>query len=71
MTLSMLQVKKITGLSQCSFSAFLRCFLINNGFLILASEDHDQRVYLIKQTLKKLPVPNYILLKRLVGHFVM
>ncbi|KAI7883569.1 hypothetical protein K492DRAFT_205374 [Lichtheimia hyalospora FSU 10163] len=35
-----------------------------------ASEDHDQRVYLIKQVLKKLPEPNYILLKRLIQHFV-
>ncbi|ORZ00120.1 hypothetical protein BCR43DRAFT_484703 [Syncephalastrum racemosum] len=35
-----------------------------------ASEDHDQRVYLIKQVLKKLPQANYILLRRLVEHFV-
>ncbi|KAI9314824.1 hypothetical protein BX666DRAFT_2122981 [Dichotomocladium elegans] len=35
-----------------------------------ASEDHDQRVYLIKQVLKKLPFANYALLKRLIGHFV-
>ncbi|KAI7856569.1 hypothetical protein BDC45DRAFT_437141 [Circinella umbellata] len=35
-----------------------------------ASEDHDQRVYLIKQVIQKLPDPNYILLKRLIEHFV-
>lgn len=39
--------------------------------ITLASEDHDQRVYLIKQVLKKLPQANYILLRRLIEHFVM
>ncbi|KAG0746800.1 hypothetical protein G6F16_001758 [Rhizopus arrhizus] len=35
-----------------------------------ASEDHDQRVYLIKEVLKKLPYTNYTLLKRIIEHFV-
>ncbi|KAG0190263.1 hypothetical protein DFQ28_002270 [Apophysomyces sp. BC1034] len=35
-----------------------------------ASEDHDERVYLIKKVVKKLPPPNYTLLKRLIEHFV-
>jgi hypothetical protein len=38
--------------------------------LNLASEDHDQRVYLIKEVLKKLPCSNYVLLKRIIEHFV-
>ncbi|KAI9275878.1 hypothetical protein BDA99DRAFT_496687 [Phascolomyces articulosus] len=38
--------------------------------LAAASEDHDQRVYLIKQVIQKLPDPNYTLLKRLIEHFV-
>lgn len=37
---------------------------------LIASEDHDDRVYRIKQALSKLPVPNYQLLKRLIEHFV-
>ncbi|KAI7888007.1 uncharacterized protein EV154DRAFT_518939 [Mucor mucedo] len=35
-----------------------------------ASEDHDERVYLIKKVIKKLPESNYILLKRIIEHFV-
>ncbi|CAO3701116.1 unnamed protein product [Rhizopus stolonifer] len=35
-----------------------------------ASEDHDQRVYLIKEVIKKLPYNNYILLKKIIEHFV-
>ncbi|KAI9253006.1 hypothetical protein BY458DRAFT_443505 [Sporodiniella umbellata] len=35
-----------------------------------ASEDHDQRVYLIKEVIKKLPYNNYTLLKRIIEHFV-
>ncbi|KAI8342790.1 hypothetical protein BC941DRAFT_148442 [Chlamydoabsidia padenii] len=35
-----------------------------------ASEDHDDRVYKIKQAIQKLPIPNYQLLKRLIEHFV-
>ncbi|KAI9259326.1 hypothetical protein BY458DRAFT_440511 [Sporodiniella umbellata] len=35
-----------------------------------ASGDHDQRVYLIKEVIKKLPFSNYILLKRITEHFV-
>ncbi|KAI8874939.1 RhoGAP-domain-containing protein [Backusella circina FSU 941] len=33
-------------------------------------EDHDERVYLLKQIVKKLPLPNYTLLKRIIEHFV-
>ncbi|KAI8885416.1 hypothetical protein K501DRAFT_322491 [Backusella circina FSU 941] len=35
-----------------------------------ASEDHDERIYLIKKVLKKLPYNNYMLLKRIIEHFV-
>lgn len=35
-----------------------------------ASEDHDERVYLIKKVIKKLPYSNYLLLKRIIEHFV-
>ncbi|ORZ22429.1 hypothetical protein BCR42DRAFT_368338 [Absidia repens] len=35
-----------------------------------ASEDHDDRVYSIKQVIQKLPTANYHLLKRLIEHFV-
>ncbi|CAO3594976.1 unnamed protein product [Absidia cylindrospora] len=35
-----------------------------------ASEDHDDRVYRIKQVIQKLPTTNYQLLKRLIEHFV-
>ncbi|RCH95190.1 hypothetical protein CU097_002999, partial [Rhizopus azygosporus] len=35
-----------------------------------ASEDHDQRVYLIKEVLKKLPYSNYTLLKKIIEHFI-
>ncbi|KAG1471143.1 hypothetical protein G6F56_002295 [Rhizopus delemar] len=35
-----------------------------------ASGDHDQRVYLIKEVIKKLPYSNYTLLKRIIEHFV-
>lgn len=37
----------------------------------LASEDHDERVYLIKKVVKKLPYCNYVLLKKIIEHFVM
>jgi hypothetical protein len=33
-------------------------------------EDHDERVLAIKQTAKQLPANNYLLLKRLIEHFV-
>ncbi|KAI8088728.1 uncharacterized protein BX664DRAFT_331243 [Halteromyces radiatus] len=35
-----------------------------------ASDDHDDRVYKIKQVIQKLPPVNYQLLKRLLEHFV-
>ncbi|KAI8393884.1 uncharacterized protein BYT42DRAFT_22588 [Radiomyces spectabilis] len=35
-----------------------------------AAEDHDERVYLIKTIVKKLPLTNYTFLKRLIEHFV-
>ncbi|KAG2230435.1 hypothetical protein INT48_009181, partial [Thamnidium elegans] len=35
-----------------------------------ASEDHDERVYLIKKVIKKLPHSNYVLLKKIIEHFV-
>jgi hypothetical protein len=48
-------------------------YLFSNSILIcnIASEDHDERVYLIKKVIKKLPYSNYILLKRIIEHFVM
>ncbi|GAN11081.1 hypothetical protein MAM1_0466d10636 [Mucor ambiguus] len=38
--------------------------------ICIASEDHDERVYLIKNVVKKLPYCNYVLLKRIIEHFV-
>ncbi|KAI9279424.1 hypothetical protein BC943DRAFT_383562 [Umbelopsis sp. AD052] len=35
-----------------------------------AVEDHDQRILAIKKVTKRLPTNNYILLKRLIEHFV-
>ncbi|RCI02806.1 rho GTPase-activating protein, partial [Rhizopus stolonifer] len=35
-----------------------------------ALEDHDERVYLLKKIIKKLPYSNYLVLKRIIEHFV-
>ncbi|SAM03584.1 hypothetical protein [Absidia glauca] len=49
----------------------LLTFVLYDEFInASASEDHDDRVYRIKQAILKLPIPNYQLLKRLVEHFV-
>ncbi|KAI8988696.1 hypothetical protein BDB01DRAFT_842265 [Pilobolus umbonatus] len=35
-----------------------------------ASNDYDERVYLMKKVVKKLPYPNYVLLKKIIEHLV-
>ncbi|KAI7899698.1 uncharacterized protein BX663DRAFT_563650 [Cokeromyces recurvatus] len=42
----------------------------NEFIMASASEDHDERIYLLKKVLKKLPHCNYVLLKRIIEHFV-
>ncbi|KAI9027595.1 hypothetical protein CLU79DRAFT_717097 [Phycomyces nitens] len=48
----------------------LTCSLYDEFINASASENHDERVYLIRETIRKLPHANYIVLKRLIEHFV-
>ncbi|KAI7864758.1 hypothetical protein BDF14DRAFT_1884040 [Spinellus fusiger] len=48
----------------------LTCALYDEFVNASACENHDERVYLIRETIRKLPSSNYIVLKRLIEHFV-